>query len=102
MWTEIKTLHEGKFALVKVDVRKCMLLARCDEGRDVKVHFGELNRLCQIMAGIGVIVNDADYAAIVMGSLPDSYQPIISTLEAATGYSSSHCPGTNHCSNHRV
>jgi hypothetical protein len=42
MWKEIKTLHEGKSALVKVDVRKHMLLARCDEGRDVKVHFGKL------------------------------------------------------------
>jgi hypothetical protein len=73
MWKEINTLHEGKSALVKADVRKCMLLARCDEGGDVKVHFGELNRLCQIMAGMGMIVNDEDYAAIVMGSLPDTY-----------------------------
>jgi hypothetical protein len=88
MWKEIKTLHEGKSALVKADVRKHMLLARCDEGGDVKAHFGELNRLRQIMAGMGAIVDDEDYTAIIMGSLPDSYRPIISALEAATGYSS--------------
>jgi hypothetical protein len=64
-----------------------MLLARCDEGGDVKAHFGELNRLRQIMAGMGAIVDDEDYAAIIMGSLPDSYQPIISALRAAAGYS---------------
>jgi hypothetical protein len=86
MWTEIKTLHEGKSILVKADVRKCMLLAHCDEGGDVKAHFGELNKLRQIMAGMGMIVNDADYAAIVMGLLLDSYHPIISALEAAAGY----------------
>jgi hypothetical protein len=86
MWKEIRTLYEGKSALVKVDVRKCMLLAHCDEGGDVKAHFGELNRLCQIMAGMGAIVEDEDYAAIVMWSLPDTYQPIIFTLEAAAGY----------------
>jgi hypothetical protein len=103
MWKEIKMLHEGKSALVKADIRKRMLLACCDEGGDVKVHFGELNRLCQIMAGMGAIVDDEDYAAIIMGSLPDSYRPIISTLEAAAGYSSgSNCPGTNHCSKRRV
>jgi hypothetical protein len=73
MWKEIKTLYEGKSALVKVDIRKHMLLARCDKGRDVKVHFGALNRLCQIMVGMGAILNDEDYAAIVMGSLPDTY-----------------------------
>jgi hypothetical protein len=65
-----------------------MLLARCDEGGDVKVHFRELNRLRQIMVGMGAIVNDEDYAAIVMGLLPDTYRPIISALEAAAGYSS--------------
>jgi hypothetical protein len=64
-----------------------MLLARCDEGGDVKVHFGELNRLYQIMAGMGAIVDDEDYTAIIMGSLPDIYQ-ISSTLEGAVGYSS--------------
>jgi hypothetical protein len=36
MWKEIKTLYEGKSTLVKVDVRKCMLLACCDKGRDIK------------------------------------------------------------------
>jgi hypothetical protein len=88
MWKEISMLHEGKSALVKADVRKCMLLAHCDEGRDVKAHFGELNRLHQIMAGMGVIVDDEDYTAIIMRSLPDIYRPIISALEAAAGYSS--------------
>jgi hypothetical protein len=86
MWKEIRMLHEGKSALVKVDVRKRMLLACCDEGRDVKAHFRELNRLCQIMAGMGTIVDDEDYTAIVIRSLPDSYRPMISALEAAAGY----------------
>jgi hypothetical protein len=88
MWKEIKTLHEGKSALVKVDVRKHILLAHCDEGGDVKAHFRELNRLHQIMVGMGMIVDDEDYTAIVMGLLPDAYQSIISALEATTGYSS--------------
>jgi hypothetical protein len=73
MWKERKTLHKGKSALVKADVRKRMLLARCDEGGDVKAHFGELNRLHQIMAGMGAIVDDKEYVAIVMASLPDTY-----------------------------
>jgi hypothetical protein len=66
-------LHEGKSALVQVDIRKHILLARCDKGGDVKVHFRELNRLRQIMAGMGVIVDDEDYTAIIIGSLPDTY-----------------------------
>jgi DNA-binding NarL/FixJ family response regulator len=38
------------------------------------------------MAGIGAIVDNEDYTAIIMRSLPDTYQPIISALEAAAGY----------------
>jgi hypothetical protein len=40
------------------------------------------------MAGMGAIVDDEDYAEIVMGSLPDIYRPIISALETTAGYSS--------------
>jgi hypothetical protein len=65
-----------------------MLLAHCDEGGDIKAHFGELNRLCQIMAGMGMIVDDEDYTAIIMELLLDTYRPIISALEAVAGYSS--------------
>jgi hypothetical protein len=70
MWTEVKKLHEGKSALVKVDMRKPMLLTRCEEGADVKVHFREPNQICQIMAGMGKVIQDI---AIIMGLFPDSY-----------------------------
>jgi hypothetical protein len=52
------------------------------------MHFGELNQICQIMAGMGKVVQEVDYGAIIMGSLPDSYRSIISSLEATTGYAS--------------
>jgi hypothetical protein len=54
---------------------------------------------------MGVIVDDEDYMAIIMGSLPDLYRPIISALEAATaGYSSKVVTSQdlNHCSKRRV
>jgi hypothetical protein len=86
MWAQVKKLHEGKSMLVKVDMRKRMLLTHCDEGADVRAHFGELNRICQIMAGMGEVMQDIDYGAIIMGSLPDSYRLIISSLEATAGY----------------
>ena len=54
----------------------------------VEAHFGEINRLCQVLAGMGDKIADTDYATIIMGSLPDSYRSIISSLEAATGYAS--------------
>jgi hypothetical protein len=88
MWTEVKKLHKGKSALVKADMRKHMLLIQCEEGADVKAHFRELNRIHQIMAGMGKVIQEVNYGAIIMGSLPDSYRSIISSLGAAAGYAS--------------
>jgi len=65
-----------------------MLLTRRDEGGDVKVHFREINRLHQVLMGMGDKIVDTDYATIIMESLPDSYRSIILSLEAATGYAS--------------
>ncbi|OAX31267.1 hypothetical protein K503DRAFT_665006, partial [Rhizopogon vinicolor AM-OR11-026] len=40
-------------------------------------------RLRESLAGMGVSIPDADFTAIIMGSLLESYQPILSTMSAA-------------------
>jgi hypothetical protein len=56
---------------------------RCDEEGDVKAHFGEMLRLREILAGMGVPIIDSDFVAIILGSLPSSYRPILSSIYAA-------------------
>jgi hypothetical protein len=100
MWKEIRMLHEGKSALVKADVRKRMLLAHCDEGRDVKAHFGELNRLRQIMVGMGTIVLCSNSHGVTP-RLILTYNFHLRSCHRIF-IQGSNCPGANHCSKRRV
>jgi hypothetical protein len=74
IWKEICQIHEGKMELVQIDLRPRLQETRCDEGGDVKAHFGELLRLRESLAGMGATVVDTDF---ILGSLPESYRPLL-------------------------
>ena len=83
IWEEIRTVHEGKSDLVQIDLRRRLHETRCEEGGDVKAHLGELLRLRESLASMGASLDNRDFAAIIMGSLPESYRPILSSMNAA-------------------
>ncbi|OAX40832.1 hypothetical protein K503DRAFT_686692, partial [Rhizopogon vinicolor AM-OR11-026] len=56
---------------------------RCEEGGDIKGHFSDLLRLRESLAGMGATIDDKDFTAIVMGSLPESYRPLLTSISAA-------------------
>jgi len=77
IWDEICKIHEGKTELVQIDLRRRLQELRCDEGRDIKAHFTEQLRLRESLAGMGASIDDRDFYAITLGSLPESYRPPI-------------------------
>jgi hypothetical protein len=69
--------------LVQIDLRCQLHETRCNEGGDIKAHLGELLQLHKLLASMGASLDDRDFAAIIMGSLPESYRPILSSMNAA-------------------
>ena len=67
MWKELCAIHQDKTKLTQMDLRWRMHETRCQEGGDIKDHFGALRRLKQSYAGIGMKVDDEDYTAIIRG-----------------------------------
>lgn len=84
IWSKIWTIHEGKTELVQIDLHWKLQKSRCEEGGDVKTHFGELFRICKMLAGMGTDIGDKDFYAILMGSLPESYRPLLSSINATS------------------
>jgi hypothetical protein len=82
IWSEICTIHEGKSELVQIDLRRRLQETRCEEGGDIKAHFGDLFRLREALASMGASIEDKDFYAIIMGSLPESYRPLLSSINA--------------------
>jgi hypothetical protein len=83
IWNEICQIHEGKTELVQIDLRRRLQETRCEEGGDIKGHFAELIRLRESLAGMGAAIVDNDFHAIILGSLPESYRPLLSSISAA-------------------
>lgn len=82
IWAKICNIHEGKTELVQIDLCRCLQDLRCDENTDVKVHFAKLLRLHESLAGMGASVEDRDFHAIILGSLQESYRPLLSSINA--------------------
>jgi hypothetical protein len=82
VWTEICKIHKGKSDLVQIDLRCRLSDTHCEESGDIRNHFGELLKLREALAGMGTSLLDSDFAAIIMGSLPESYRPILSSMSA--------------------
>src|SRR5882757_4841884 len=82
IWAEIKTIHEGKTELVQVDLRRRLQDTRCDEQGDVRTHFSDLMRMREQLAGMGAVIDERDFYAIALGSLPESYRPLLSAINA--------------------
>lgn len=83
VWAEICDIHEGKTELVQIDLRRRLQETRCEESGDVKAHFSELLSLRESLAGMGAAIEDRDFFAIVLASLPESYRPLLSSINAA-------------------
>ncbi len=80
MWDTVKADCEGKSMLYQVDVRRRLQDLKCAEGADVKAHLTEMGKLRGDLAAMGAEVKDPDFTAIVIGSLPLSYRPLLSSL----------------------
>jgi len=83
IWEEVHTIHECKTELVQIDLRRQLQETQCEEGGDIKAHFGELLQLRESLAGMGVSIDDKDFLAIIIGSLSESYRPLLSSINAA-------------------
>src|SRR5258705_1679249 len=82
MWDEIRKIHEGKTELVQVDLRRRLQEMRCEETGDVRHHFSELMHMREQVAGMGATIEERDFYAIALGSLPESYRPLVSAINA--------------------
>jgi hypothetical protein len=68
---------------VQIDLWRRLADTRCNESDDMHNHFGELLKLDKMLAGMGTSISDTDFTAIIMGSLPESYKPILSSMSAS-------------------
>ena len=83
VWAKLKELFEGKSRSVMVDLGRKFQTTCCGEDNDVHSHFSKLADLCDKLAALGRAVSDNEYIAVLIGSLPPSYDSPINSLTSS-------------------
>jgi len=80
MWNKVKAEYEKKSKMVTVDMRRKLQDEKCPEGGDVKAHLMKLQTIREGLIAMGADPGDENFVAIVLGSLPTSYETYLSAL----------------------
>ena len=86
MWDALRREFEGRTAFVQNDLRHKISLAKCGENENVREHTDRMRYMFEELAGMGVMISDEEYLAMLMRSMPNTYAnflaPIISSAHA--------------------
>jgi len=84
IWEALTNDFQNKSRMVSVDLRRRLQQQRCDEKGDVRAHFATLRTMHEDLAAMGHAPTEDDFYAIIIGSLPSSYDPFVSALNATS------------------
>ena len=84
IWTELGNHFEKRSRMVSIDLRRRLQEIRCAEKGDVLAHFATLRTMREDLASMGESLTENDFYAIIMGSLPASFDPYISAVNATS------------------
>ena len=92
IWKALEDHFQKRSKMVAIDLRRHIQNQHCGDKDDIITHFATLRTMREDLAAMGQKLEDMDFYSIVMGSLPSSYDPYISAVNATVG-TCSYCPG---------
>ena len=84
IWEALKKDFQNKSRMVSVDLRRRLHQQHCPEKGDIRLHFDTLRLMREDLASMGHAPSEDDFYAILIGSLPPSYDPYVSALNATS------------------
>lgn len=80
IWKKLESLYMGKNMTNKLYVKKQLYGLQMQEGADLLEHFNDFNSLITQLSNFGVKFEEEDKAILLLASLPDSYDHLVTTL----------------------
>lgn len=81
MWEKLKSYHERGSLSNKIHVLRRLCSMRLEEGGNMSDHLVEATKLVHRLARLGEALKDHLVVAILLSSLPESYNPLVTALE---------------------
>ena len=88
MWDAVKAVRETRSQMVQVEMRRKLQDEHCDEAGDVRAHILTLQMMREEYSSMGGSLMDADFTAIILGSLPLSYDIYLSAIAGSASITS--------------
>ena len=77
LWEALASEFEQCSGVVAIELRRKLQGVHCGEKADVRAHFSKMELMWQELASLGHLISDSDYTAILLGSLPSTYDHLI-------------------------
>lgn len=84
IWEALSKDFQNKSQMVSVDLRRRLQEEKCQDKADIRAHFNKLRTMREDLASMGHPPTEQDFYAIILGSLPPSYDPYISAVNATS------------------
>lgn len=84
IWAALAAEFERRSRMISLDLRRRLQEQRCGEKADVRAHFAKLRTMYEDLAAMGHTPEDDDFYAIILGSMPTSFETYISSLTASS------------------
>jgi gag-polypeptide of LTR copia-type len=81
-WDALKTDFEKRSRMITIELRKRLHDIRCAENGNIRAHFDTIRTMREELASLGTTLDEQDFSAIILGSLPKNYDQFLSAVTA--------------------
>jgi Reverse transcriptase (RNA-dependent DNA polymerase)/gag-polypeptide of LTR copia-type/Integrase core domain/GAG-pre-integrase domain len=82
MWEELQKVHERANLCNKLYLTRKLYQSKLKDGQDMQNYIRSVLEMVERLHGIGEDINDFHVAALLLSGLPDSYETLITALDA--------------------
>jgi hypothetical protein len=83
IWDAIKEIYQKRLKMITVDLGQKLQGTKLGDDEDVCTHFTYLSNMREQLASMGKTIDDNEFASILLGSLPPSYESTVNAINAA-------------------
>ena len=80
VWMEITSVHQMRSKMITIDLDKQFQATKLGDTADPCIHFEKLEEMQEWLASMGKSFTDEEFTAILLRSLPQSYEQTINAL----------------------
>ena len=82
-WNNLEARFEIKSRRIRAEVERKLYNQKCRNSDDVRAHLARLFSLWDQLIGAGGFMSDNDFSYLILNSLPDAYDIMISSIKIA-------------------